>query len=429
MKTNIKQRENGKVTLEVEVGAPEFQEAIEKATKKLAKKVNIPGFRKGRAPKNILYSYLGKDAIYAEAVDDFLPEVYIKALEKAEIEPIDQPEIDLASYEEGDPLIFTAEIPVKPDVKLGDYKGIEVKNTVEEVTDKDVDNYLEAMQQKHAQLESITDKSLEDGNTSVIDFEGFLQGVPFEGGKGENYNLVIGSNTFIPGFEEQLIGMNINEEKEISVTFPEEYQKEELAGQDVVFKVKLNEIKVKKLMPIDDEFAKDISEFESLEELKRDVKNNLNKAKEQEIEQQSRSKILNTIAEECEVEIPNVLVDRKVDELLNKMNFRLKQQGMNLEDYMKFTNTTDEQLREQYKEIADKEVKIDLALEAIAKLENLEITDEEIDEELKEIAEQNKQPVEQIKAILQMQNQLPIIKDGLLKDKTIKFLISNANVS
>ena len=428
MKTSIKEKVNGKITLEVELEASEFQVAVNKAAKKLANKVNIPGFRKGKVPKNILKQFIGSEAICAEAVDDILPDTYIKALEQEKIEPIDKPSIDMVQFEEGKPLVFTAEIPVKPDVELGEYKGIEVEHKNAEITAKEVENYLGAMQQRHAQIETVPDKALEAGDTAIIDFEGFLDGEPFEGGKGENYNLVIGSKTFIPGFEEQLIGMKPGDEKEIAVTFPEDYQSESLKGKEATFKVKVNEVKIKKLMSIDDEFAKDISEFETLEELKQDVENRLKKLAEQENEQQLRNKVLEKVAKNCQVEVPGVLIERKIDDLIKDMEFRIRQQGLTLENYLKFTNTSMEQLREQYKESASTSVKVDLVLEAIAKAENIEVTDEEVNKEIEKIAEQNNQPADQIKQFLMMQGRLDPLKESLIIDKAVSFLLENAKV-
>lgn len=428
MKTSIKEKVNGKITLEVELESLAFQGAVNKSAKKLANKVNIPGFRKGKVPKTVLEKFVGIETICAEAVDDILPDTYIKALEQENIEPIDQPKIDLVQYEEGKPFIFTAEIPVKPDVELGAYKDIEVEHKNAEVTEKDIDNYLGTMQQRHAQIEVAPDKALEEGDTAIMDFEGFLDGEAFEGGKGENYSLIIGSRTFIPGFEEQLIGMKTGEEREIIVTFPEDYNNENLKGKETTFKVKLNEVKVKKLMSIDDEFAKDISEFETIEELKQDVENRLKKATEQENEQKLRNKILDKVVEVCQVEVPSVLVKRKIDDLIKEMEFRIQQQGLTLENYLKFTNSNMEQLREQYEENAAHSVKIDLILEAIAKAENIEVSDEELDKEIEKIAEHNKQPVNQIKAFLQSQGKLDSFRESLIIDKAVNLLVESAKI-
>jgi len=428
MKTNIKEKINGKITMEIELEASEFQVAIDKAAKKLAGKVNVPGFRKGKIPKNILKQFVGNEAICAEAVDDILPDTYMKALEQEKIEPIDQPNVDVVQFEEGKPLIFTAEIPVKPDVELGKYKGVEVEHKGVEVTAKEVENYLGVMQQRHAQIETVPDKALEEGDTAVIDFEGFLDGVAFDGGKSENHNLVIGSKTFIPGFEEQLIGMNTGGEREIVVTFPEDYQNAELSGKEAVFKVKLNEVKIKKLMSIDDEFAKDISEFETLEELKQDVENKLKMSAEQENEQLLKNKVVDKVIQNCQVEIPEVLVERKTVDLIKDMEARIRQQGLTLENYLKYTNTSVEQLREQYKENALNNVKADLVLDAIAMAENIEVSDEEVEKEIEQIAIQHNQPADQIKQILMMQGKLDALKESLLMNKTVTFLSENAKI-
>ncbi len=430
MKTSIKERENGKITLEVALEAEEFQKAINKTAKKLAHKVNIPGFRKGKVPKKILESFVGSEALCAEAVDEILPSTYIKAIEQEKIEPIDQPNIDLVQFEEGKDLIFTAEIPVKPDVELGEYKGIEVEYTPKKVDEKDVENYLGVMQQRYAQIETVPeDEPIKEDDTAVIDFEGFLDGEPFEGGKAENYNLVIGSKTFIPGFEEQLIGLKTGEEKDINVTFPEDYQNDELKGKEVTFKIKVNEVKRKKLMPIDDEFAKDVSEFETLEELKQDVENKLKEIAEQENERQVRNKVLDEVLEICNVEVPQVLIERRIDSMLNEMEMRISQQGLTMENYLKFTNTTMEQLREQYKESASKGAKLDLILEAIVKAENIEVSDEKVDEELEKIAKQNNQSLEDIKNFLLLQGRLDEFKNSLLMDKAVEMLIESAKVT
>jgi trigger factor len=428
MKTSIKEKVNGKVTLEVELEASDFQKAVNRAAKKLANKVNIPGFRKGKVPKIVLESFVGKEAICAEAVDDILPDTYVKAIEQESIEPIDQPEIDLVQFEEGKPFIFTAEIPVKPDVELGNYKDVEIEYTPRVVDEKDIENHLGVMQQRHAQIENAPDKTLEEGDTAVIDFEGFLNGEPFEGGKGENYSLVIGSKTFIPGFEEQLIGLKQGDEKEIKVTFPEEYQNEELKGKEATFKVKINEVKIKKLLPIDDEFAKDVSEFESLEELKQDIENKLKELADQDNKNKVKNYVLEKVSDICKVEVPDVLVERKIDDMVSDMEFHIGQQGISMENYLKFTNTTMEQLREQYKESAQKTVKLELVLEAIAKAENIDVSDEEIEQELEKISKQNNQPVDQIKNVLLMQGKMNTFKNSLIMDKTVDFLVDTAKV-
>ena len=428
MKTSIKEKVNGKITMEVEVEASEFQVAVDKAAKSISNKVNIPGFRKGKVPKNILKQFVGDEAICAEAVDNILPDIYIKAIEQEKIEPIDQPQIDLVQFEEGKPLIFTAEIPVKPDVELGEYKGIEIEHKNLEVAKDAVEKQIELMQQRYAQIEAVPDRVLMRDDIAVIDFEGFLEGVPFDGGKADNYDLVIGSGTFIPGFEEQLIGMQPGDEKDVVVTFPINYQNNDLAGKEVTFKVELNEVKVKKLIPLDDEFAKDVSEFETLEELKQDVENRLKASLEQTNETQLKNKMAVKAAELCQIEVPEVLVERRTVELIKNMEARIRHQGISLENYLKYTNTSIEQFKEQHKESALIDVKADLVLAAVAKAENIEVTNEEIDKEIEKIAEQNNQPADQIKTILMMQGKYDEFIDSLVMDKAVSFLLEHAKI-
>lgn len=428
MKATVEKLEKNEVMLEIQVEEEKFSKSIHKAAKKISKQVNIPGFRRGKAPKVIVERYVGKDVLIQEAVEDIFPGAYMEALKQTEISPITEPTISDIQAEEGKPLVLKVKLAVKPEVKLGEYKGFEIKKPSTEVTDEDVQRELENMQNRYAQLVSVEDGEVQEGDTAIIDFTGYKDGEPFEGGQAENYSLVIGSGMFIPGFEEQLIGMKAGEEKEINVTFPEDYHAEELAGKEVVFKVKVNEIKRKKLSPLDDEFAKDVSEFDTLEELKADIMNKLKEAKEQQAKSAVSRETVKKAVENAEVEIPDVMIERRLDEMITNMENRLRTQGISLEQYLKYTNTDINELREKMRDDAAAGVRQDLVLEAIAKAEGLEVTDEEVDEDIAAMAPQfGKEPAE-LKLALESVGDLSIIKEDILRRKTVNYLTEQAKM-
>jgi trigger factor len=419
--------EGNEGVLTVEVDAEKVNEGLDAAFKKVVKNITLPGFRKGKVPRVIFEKRFGVEALYQDALDILLPEAYAKAVEEAGIEPVDIPEIDIEQMEKGKSLIFKAKVTVKPEVKLGQYKGLEVEKMDTAVTEEDVENELKRLQENYAELVVKEDGKIENGDTAVIDFEGFVDGEPFEGGKAENYSLEIGSGTFIPGFEDQLIGMQAGEEKDIEVTFPEEYHAKELAGKPATFKVKVHEVKEKRLPALDDEFAKDVDdEVETLEQLKEKIRTRLEEAKKNEAETALRDALVEKAAENAEIDIPEVMVKNETDRMLREFDQRLQMQGLNLDLYYQFSGQDEAALREQMKEDAEKRVRVALTLEAIAKAENIEVTEEEVNEELKKMAESYNLEVEKLKELL---GSLEGVKEDLKWRKTIDFLVEHSKVA
>ncbi|WJP99720.1 trigger factor [Geobacillus stearothermophilus] len=419
--------EGNEGVLTVEVDAEQVNKGLDAAFKKVVKNIALPGFRKGKVPRVLFEKRFGVEALYQDALDILLPEAYAKAVEEAGIEPVSMPEIDIEQMEKGKSLIFKAKVTVKPEVKLGQYKGLEVEKMDATVTDEDVENELKRLQENYAELVVKEDGTVENGDTAVIDFEGFVDGEPFEGGKAENYSLEIGSGTFIPGFEEQLIGMKAGEEKEIQVTFPEEYHAEQLAGKPATFKVKVHEVKAKQLPALDDEFAKDVDEeVETLDELKAKIRARLEEAKKNEAETALRNAVVEKAAANAEIDIPAVMVQNETDRMLREFDQRLQMQGLNLQLYYQFSGQDEAALREQMKEDAEKRVRAALTLEAIAKAENIEVTDEEVEEELQKMAEAYNLSVDKLKELL---GSLDGVKEDLKWRKTIDFLVEHSTVA
>ena len=423
MSVKWEKQEGNEGVLTVEVDAETFKTALDDAFKKVVKQVSIPGFRKGKIPRGLFEQRFGVEALYQDALDILLPVEYPKAVEEAGIEPVDRPEIDVEKIEKGESLIFTAKVTVKPEVKLGEYKGLGIEKDDTAVTDEDVQNELKALQERQAELVVKEEGAVEEGNTVVLDFEGFVDGEAFEGGKAENYSLEVGSGSFIPGFEDQLVGLEAGAEKDVEVTFPEEYHAEELAGKPAVFKVKIHEIKAKELPELDDEFAKDIDEeVETLAELTEKTKKRLEEAKENEADAKLREELVLKASENAEIDVPQAMIDTELDRMLKEFEQRLQMQGMNLELYTQFSGQDEAALKEQMKEDAAKRVKSNLTLEAIAKAENLEVTDEEVDAELSKMAEAYNMPVENIKQAI---GSTDAMKEDLKVRKAIDFLVEN----
>ncbi|MGM0948055.1 MAG: trigger factor [Bacillota bacterium] len=423
MSVKWEKQEGNEGVLTVEVDAETFKTALDDAFKKVVKQVSIPGFRKGKIPRGLFEQRFGVEALYQDALDILLPVEYPKAVEEAGIEPVDRPEIDVEKIEKGESLIFTAKVTVKPEVKLGEYKGLGVEKDDATVTDEDVQNELKALQERQAELVVKEEGAVEEGNTVVLDFEGFVDGEAFEGGKAENYSLEVGSGSFIPGFEEQVVGLEAGAEKDVEVTFPEEYHAEELAGKPAVFKVKIHEIKAKELPELDDEFAKDIDEeVETLAELTEKTKKRLEEAKENEADAKLREELVLKASENAEINVPQAMVDTELDRMLKEFEQRLQMQGMNLELYTQFSGQDEAALKEQMKEDAEKRVKSNLTLEGIAKAENLEVSDEEVDAELSKMAEAYNMPVENIKQAI---GSTDAMKEDLKVRKAIDFLVEN----
>lgn len=423
MSVKWEKQEGNEGVLTVEVDAETFKTALDDAFKKVVKQVSIPGFRKGKIPRGLFEQRFGVEALYQDALDILLPVEYPKAVEEAGIEPVDRPEIDVEKIEKGESLIFTAKVTVKPEVKLGEYKGLGIEKDDTTVTDEDVQNELKALQERQAELVVKEEGAVEEGNTVVLDFEGFVDGEAFEGGKTENYSLEVGSGSFIPGFEDQLVGLEAGAEKDVEVTFPEEYHAEDLAGKPAVFKVKIHEIKAKELPELDDEFAKDIDEeVETLAELTEKTKKRLEEAKENEADAKLREELVLKASENAEIDVPQAMVDTELDRMLKEFEQRLQMQGMNLELYTQFSGQDEAALKEQMKEDAEKRVKSNLTLEAIAKAENLEVSDEEVDAELTKMAEAYNMPVENIKQAI---GSTDAMKEDLKVRKAIDFLVEN----
>lgn len=426
MKATAERIEKNTVLLEVEVGQEQFSSAVEKAYKKLVKKINVPGFRKGKAPKTILERYIGKQALYDEAVEIVLPEAYMKAVEDTGIEPVAQPELEMVQVEEGKPVVFKAKVVVKPEVKLGQYTGLEVARPDENVPEEEIEKELERLQNRHAKLLTLEEGEVVEKDLVTIDFEGKIEGVPFEGGQSNDYTLEIGSGTFIPGFEEQLVGMKIGETKDISVTFPEDYGREDLGNKEAVFTVTVKVIKRKELSPLDDEFAKDVSEFDSLEELRADLSNKLKQAAGDRAKYQLRSEVIAKAVENAEVDIPPEMVESRVEEMLGSMEQRLMSQGVSMENYLKYTNSNMDDMRENLRPDAERNIKQMLVTDAVARTENIEATDEDIEREISKMSEEMKQDPEIIKKVLEGQDQLDYVKKSIIRDKATQFMVDNA---
>ncbi|MGG1677612.1 trigger factor [Neobacillus sp. NRS-1170] len=415
--------EGNRGVLTVEVSAEQVSKGLDEAFQKVVKQVNVPGFRKGKMPRGMFEKRFGVESLYQDALDILLPEAYGNAIDEAGIEPIDRPDIDIEQMEKGKDLIFKATVQVKPEVTLGEYKGLEVEALDTNVTDEDVQKELETLQNRHAELVVKEDTAAENGDTVVIDFEGFVDGEAFEGGKAENHSLELGSGSFIPGFEEQLVGVKAGESKDVEVSFPEEYHAAELAGKPATFKVTVHEIKGKELPVLDDEFAKDVDdEVETLDALKEKIKTRLEDSKKHEAEHHLRDTVVEKAAENAQVEIPEVMVSNEVNRMLQEFEQRLQMQGMNLELYFQFSGQDEAALREQMKEEAQTRVKVNLTLEAIAKAENLEATDEDVNAELDKMAGMYNMSVDAIK---QAVGGVEGIKAELKFKKAIDFIVEN----
>lgn len=424
MSAKFEKLEGNQGVLTVEVDVETVNNSLDSAFKKVVKQVNVPGFRKGKMPRALFEKRFGVESLYQDAIDIMLPEAYTTAIEETGIEPVDRPEIDVEQMEKGKTFIFTAKVTVKPEVKLGEYKGLEVEKFDTTVTDEDIDNEIKALQEKHAELVVKEEGKAEDGDTVVMDFEGFVNDEAFEGGKAENYSLVLGSGQFIPGFEDQLVGMAAGESKDVEVSFPEEYHAADLAGKPAVFKVTVHEIKGKELPELDDEFAKDVDEeVETLDALKEKIKNRLEHDKKHEEEHHIQDTIVEKATANAEIDLPSVMVDNEVDRMVQEFGQRLQMQGMTLDLYYQFSGQNEEALRGQMKEEAEERVRGSLTLEAIAKAENIEVSDEEVDEELQKMAEMYNMTVENIRTAL---GNLDGIKGDLNARKTVQFLVENS---
>lgn len=428
MKAELVKKEGNKVTLKITVDNNKFEEAVNKAYNKTKGKYNIPGFRKGKAPKVVIETQYGKGVFYNDAIDMLFPEVYPEAIKELNIDPIDRPDLDIEEISKDNGLVMVVNVEVKPEFELGAYKGIEISKVDNTVSEEDVEARLNEMVNRNARLTSVEDKALENGDTAVIDFEGFENGVAFEGGKGENYNLVIGSNTFIPGFEDQLVGKKAGDEVEVNVTFPETYHAENLAGKPVVFNVKVNDVKVKEVPALDDEFAKDTTEFETLAELRADVKAKLEEQAKNAADAEMRNALVEKVSANTEVEVPEAMVQHQIDNMLMELNYQLQYQGLNLEQLLQMTGRGLDELREERRADAERLVKSSLVLEAIAEKENVEANDADVDAELEKMAAMYNMEVEKIKSSLR-ETDIEDIKGQIKIRKTLDLLVENATIA
>ncbi len=426
MKASWEKTDKNEGVLTVEVDEEQVAKALDQAFRKVVKKVNVPGFRKGKVPRPIFEKRFGVEVLYEDALDILLPTAYADAVKETEIEVVDQPDIDIKQLEKGKPFIFTAKVTVKPEVELGEYKGLEVPAKDFSVKPEDIEEELKRMQKRQEVLEAVEEGTVEEGDQVIIDFEGSIDGEPFEGGSATGHTLRIGSGQFIPGFEEQLIGMAPAEEKEIDVRFPDEYHAKELAGKEAVFKVKVHEIKRPHLPELDDEFAQDVSEFDTLDELKKDIENKLKEKAKEEEERHIRDSLVELATKNATIELPPVMIEHEIDHMLEHFAQQLRFQGITLEQYEAFTGQSREALREQFKEDAEKQVRTSLVLEAISKKENIQVEEEEIEAELKKMAEQMQRDVDEIREILEKQGNLASIENQIRINKTIDLLVSHS---
>ena len=387
MSLQVEKLEGNMAKLTIEASAEEFEQAIEKAYQKNKNKLSIPGFRKGKVPRKMIEQMYGKEIFYEDAANIVIPSVYAKAVDECTEEIVSQPTVDIVQAEAGKPFIFTAEVALKPEVTLGMYKGVEVEKTDVAVTDEEVDAAIDRERENNARTISVEDRAVRDGDMTIIDYEGFVDGESFEGGKDEDYPLTIGSGTFIPGFEEQLIGAELDKEVEVNVTFPEDYQASELAGKPAVFKCIVKEIREKELPELDDEFASEVSEFDTLAEYREDVKKNLTERKEAEAKAAKEEKVVEAIIADAKMDIPEAMLATQQRSMADDFAQRIRMQGITIDQYFQFTGLTREAFLEQLKPQAEERIKSRLVLEAVAKAENLEASDEEYTAEIKKMAE------------------------------------------
>ena len=428
MKAELLKREGNHVTLKITVDNDKFEAAITKAYNKNKGKFNIPGFRKGKAPKQIIESQYGKGVFYNDAIDMLFPEVYPTALDELNIDPINRPDLDIEEISKDNGLVMVINVEVKPEVKLGEYKGIEISKPEYTVNEEEADLRLEEMRNRASRLVDVEDRAIEAGDTAIIDFEGFQDGVAFEGGKGENYSLVIGSNTFIPGFEDQLVGKNKGEEVEVNVEFPAEYHAENLAGKPANFKVVVKNVQRKELPELNDEFAADTTEFNTLDELKADLRTKLEEEAKNRAEAEMRNSLVEKVSEATELEVPEAMIEAQLDNMMMELNYQLQYQGLQLQQLLEMTGRTIEELKAERREEATKLVKSSLILEAIAKAENVEVSEEEIEAELAKMAQMYNMEVEKIKSAMRPAD-LEDIKGQLTIRKTIDLLVDNSKLA
>ncbi len=425
MSLQVEKLEKNMAKLTVEVSAEDFEKAVEKVYQKQKKQISIPGFRKGKVPRMMVEKMYGKEVFYEDAANDLIPDAYDRAVDECEEDIVSSPKIEVTQIEAGRPFVFTATVALKPEVKLGEYKGVKIEKIDREVTEEDVMAEINRERDNNARNITVEDRPVKDGDMTVLDFEGFVDGVAFDGGKGSDYPLTIGSHSFIPGFEEQLIGAEIGKEVEVKVTFPEDYQAEELQGREAVFKCVVQEIKEKELPELDDEFAGEISEFDTLAEYKEDVRKNLAEKKEKDAKSARENAAVEAAVKACEMEIPDAMLETQQRQMVDEFAQRITMQGMSMEQYMQFTGATYEKMIEQVKPQAEERIRARLVLEAIVAAENIAATDEEFEEELKTMAEVYQMEIDKVKELMGDREKKNIMKDLAVR-KAAEFVAEHA---
>ncbi len=426
MKALLEKKENNKVSFTIEIPVEKFEEALQKTYLKNRNRFNIPGFRKGKTPRKIIELNYGPEIFYEEAINTILPEAYSEAIEELNLDPVDTPEVDMEEIVKGEPLVARIEVIVKPEVELGDYKGIEIEKIEYNVTDEHIEDELKSVQEKNGRMTDAGDRPVKDGDILTIDYAGFVGEDQFQGGTAEGQQLEIGSGQFIPGFEEQLVGKNIGEEIEVAVTFPEEYHEPSLQGKEAIFKVTIHSIKEKELPELDDEFAKDVSEFDTLDEYKESIKERLAEDFKSKEESENENSLIEKVIGNCNVDIPEAMIDTQLENEIQEFEYRMRMQGLNLDQYLEITNSTLDSLKDQLRPMAADRVRGDLVLEAIAKAENLEVTEEDIDKELEKIAmtyeeEKREEFIKDMKS-----RDLSYLDTPIINGKVIEMLKENA---
>ena len=425
MSLQVEKLEKNMVRLTIEASAEEFENALQNSYLKNKGKINIQGFRKGKAPRAVIEKMYGPEIFYEDAANEIIPEAYEKAAEESKLEIVSRPDIDVVQIEKGKAFIFTAEVAVKPEVTLGDYKGIEVEKKEITVTEEEIEERINREREQNSRLITVDDRAVQDGDIAIIDFEGFVDGVAFEGGKGEDYSLTIGSRSFIDNFEEQLIGKSIGEEVEVNVTFPEEYHVADLAGKPALFKVKIKEVKVKELPELNDDFAQDVSEFDTLEEYKESIKKSIEESKEKDAKRAMEDEIIEKIIENASMEIPEAMVNTQVSQMADDFIQRLQYQGLSLEQYFQFTGMDSKKFIDSLKPQAMKRIQTRLVLEAIVKAENIEATDEDLDKEINEMAKTYQMEADKMKELI-ADREKEQIKLDIAVQKAVDFVVEHA---
>ena len=425
MSLQVEKLEKNMAKLTIEVPADDLEKALQSAYMKQKNKISLPGFRKGKVPRQMIEKMYGAEIFYDDAANELIPKAYAEAYDEAELDIVSRPQINVVQIEKGKPFIFTADVATKPEVTLGEYKGLEIEKVSTRVTQKEVDAKIQEEAEKNARTITVTDRPVQDGDEVILDFEGFVDGVAFEGGKGENYPLTIGSGSFIPGFEEQLVGAEAEKEMEVKVTFPEDYHAEDLKGKEAVFKCTIHEIKAKELPEIDDEFAAEVSEFDTLEEYKADIKAKIKDQKASEGKRKQEDQAVDAVVKNAQYEIPQPMIETQVMQMADDFAQRIQSQGIYLEQYFQFTGMTADKMMDELRPQAIKRIETRLVLEAIAKAENIEISDEKLDEELAKMAESYKMEVDKLKEFMD-ENEKKQMKEDMAVQEAITFLIENA---